>query len=651
MEYEAWSGVSREVLRLGGNGKLTPFLGAALSSFAPTCLPQGDGMIRATLEGVFGTIGYFQSSGEARSEEQEDQQRVVLRHSPEVVLQGLFEGLPGRVRRRSPYDVFAGAHPNQAHTAVALALAQRSVPATFTTNPDPCLERAAGTGDVDVAYDAVGFGEDFGPRLYLLHGAVGREGLSTDEFGQRARSLTNTLHSMGPKLSNSKHARLQDALSAGALLVLGYSGCDPDIWYSLDALLQITPNAKVYWCVRPTSSMSRHLRRLWERHPASVRPFEGDIGVVLGDLANVWGLGMDLGALATDEEMSKEWVRRIAHWADADNLAEEEREIALGWVLTATGEHGAAAKRLEAVAKRTREREAHLAASLFAGYARREMSDHVTARGHLLRAAREANAQLDVCRYAQAANKIGESISAFECVQPWYLRPERLSLHGGARWLHVAIAAFRTVSPEEASLKQMGRSSLGNAIMNLAQLYRRTSKYPGGRRALLRSWEIALLHMAITILTAEGDLRSLPMAQSALAADEPGLNDADRLAEINKQIERAVHWNQDAIQIGAAYFARADIVRASDRWQAEKYYTAALASHRRAGMKAEIARTALELSVVVARDRGRLGKAIRLWAMGLRGVWGTQGSLLWRVYLPLYGAVRCLCALVGGRRR
>lgn len=119
---------------------------------------------------------------------------------------------------------------NALHGILAAALESRKVPAVFTTNQDRCIEDAA-PGSFPVTYDEKGFGLGLRCGLYQFHGATG--GNSPEEIARRKQSLTFTLNAMGPNLTEAKRQVLTEAVAKYTLLFLGYSGYDPDIWYSL----------------------------------------------------------------------------------------------------------------------------------------------------------------------------------------------------------------------------------------------------------------------------------------------------------------------------------------------------------------------------------------------------------------------------------
>lgn len=458
----SWGDVRSEVLQLAAQGGILPFLGSGVSRYSPTSLPMGTGLLECALKGIFPPLD---NQGSPLFDECKWRvlQEGIKSHSVEVILQGLAESLLDRSRL---HDLYAG-----------------------MANQDLCLEEAArqnGTAITPV-FDDYGFSKPLDGCLYQFHGAVGGSP-GSQEKEQRKDSLSFLLNTMGPRLSPTKRAILAAGLRSHSLLVLGYSGCDPDIWFTLDALLGDLAVSKIYWCVYKDPQLNdygnRHLARLANRHRDSVIAFDGDLRHIVSEFCQLWGKGTV--SLAESEEQQAKHKETLQSWVTGRNISLLERKLAYGWVLTAIGEHARAAEELEIlIISSEREndelgRQVHLLASLFAGYARRELSQHRTARKHLNRA-RRLSQRTDPCRHAQALHKLGESLSAFESVQPWYIFPDHPVTHAGSRCLRRAIGIYETLerqAPKDLEAKQIGRAGLGNALLNLGQLYRRTAHYP-----------------------------------------------------------------------------------------------------------------------------------------------------------------------------
>jgi len=608
-QWQTWNSVRPQIESCASSRCLIPFLGAAISHFRPTSLPLGKGLLHAALQGVFPDRMLFESSQEQRSVVEE----AFDSHSAEVILQGLAEGLLDRSRLVSLYNMMAEVPPNSLHHLVAEALVRQKVPAVFTTNQDRCLEDAS--PGIHPIYDEDGFACGLGASLFQFHGATG--GSSPGDVADRKRSLTVTLNSMGPRLPSGKHQVLGDALGRYALLFLGYSGSDPDVWYSLDELFDRLPQTSVFWCVR--AKPSGHLKRLQDRHPDSVVVFTGDIGTILSDLAVAWRLPKPEAVRMPNQEEELIRVRKLRSWAQ--DLPWNERRLAFGWLLVSVGLYRQGAEELETLAAEVSAQPVHMCALLFAGYARRELSDHFIARQHLKRALGESRT-IDRCRYAQAAHKLGESYAAFESVRFWYFWPDHPIVHSGAKWLNMAIKGYEQLAPEERAEKRFRAAGLGNAKMNLAQLYRRTAAYTPRLRPRLAQKASGLSEEHIRILKEdERDLRSLPMARAHFAVADPERSSAEKLAEVDRAIEYSECWNQDDIQIGSAYFAKGYVLGPSTPSESELHYLRALSVFRKAGMKAEIARTELELASVLCRQARRTAAEAQAsweWRLGTR---------------------------------
>lgn len=639
---DKWESVRKPIETLAKSKQILPFLGAAVSYFQPTNLPLGSGLLRAALQGMFPSRNLFVSD----EYEWAPEEVAINRHSPEVILQGLAEGLLDRGKLASLYNAMTGIPPNQLHHVLSTALLSEKVPAIFTTNQDQCIEAAA-AGHLPIIYDKKDFNLGLRQGLFQFHGAIG--GDSPEESAKRKQSLTFTLHAMGPHLTK-EHGVLLEAVSKYTLLFLGYSGSDPDIWYSLSKILQTLPDVRIYWCIR--DKPSRHLLRLQSRNRKSIIIFRGNIIEVLKRLSVVWDIG-DFGAIEEPTtKMQEERLRAIQMWAT--DLSDDERDLAYGWLLVSIGQHTRGAEELEGLLERSRSnRHIHMLAALFAGYAKREMSDHITARKHL-RMALEESEDYDQCRHAQAVHKLGESFSAFESVRFWYFWPTIPQIHPGARLLLQAIEEYKNLPPEELAAKQMGRAGLGTAQMNLGQLYRRTAAYTPYIRAWLANKARETIDESIEILKdKEKDFRALPMAIAAAVADDPAKRLDEKIEAINLAIEYSEEWNQDEIQIGAAYFMKAQLLAKVDPQMSATCYLKALSAFKTAGMKAEIARTEIDLITLAAHTIDKTQGSIE-WKIGLR-MRGVAKILLHlaprEIALALVGTLVVIAAMVRARKK
>lgn len=561
-----WEAVRRPLEALAKSKQVLPFIGAAISYFQPTNLPKGVGLLRSALQGMFPSRRLFCSAEYEWKEYEKEDEKAISKHSPEVILQGLAEGLLDRSKLAAIYNAMTEIPPNPFHHLFAEALLTEKVPAIFTTNQDRCIEDAA-AGRLPVIFDKQDFTLGLRRGLFQFHGAIG--GASPLESARRRQSLTFTLNAMGPHLT-AEHCVFAEAISRYTLLFLGYSGCDPDIWYSLSEILQTASNARVYWCFRGTPS--RHLLRLEDRYPESIVIFQGNVIDVLKYLAGVWGIADPGCIMEPTDEMQEERRGAIREWAT--DFSDDERDLAYGWLLVSVGQHKLAAMALEDLLTRSGANQPiHMLAALFAGYARRELSDHFAARKHLRVALEESDHLNERCRYAQAAHKLGESLSAFESVRFWYGWPNIPRIHAGARWLLTAIKVYQEVPAEKLAAEQLGRAGLGTARMNLGQLYRRTAAYTPYMRSRLAKKAMNVIYDSLKILQEkEKDLRSLPMAIAAAVADDPTIGLPDKIVKIDSAIEYATEWNQDEIQIGSAYFIKGHLLAKKEPQTSEACY-------------------------------------------------------------------------------
>jgi len=234
MTIREWGDVREAVLELARQKQVMPFVGAGISVFAPTAMPAGREMLHSALRGVFREPQRFISMS---SENWRPDERQMELRSPEVVLQGLFEGLPDTAKAYSPYDGLVGAEPNPIHVCLAHGLTNGSIPAVLSTNPDDCIERAAQPGAVTSVYAASEFDSLRSSAVYHMHGICSSP--SDAERVEKLLSLANTLNQMGPRLPGDKRGLLERVAEQHSLLFVGYSGSDPDVWYSLDELLAI----------------------------------------------------------------------------------------------------------------------------------------------------------------------------------------------------------------------------------------------------------------------------------------------------------------------------------------------------------------------------------------------------------------------------
>lgn len=450
-----WNDIKKEVLGLASSHRLLPFLGSTISHFHPTGLPLGAGLLHCALQGAFPERNLFHLPRDLWS----DDERAFAEHSPEVILQGLAEALPDREKLSVLYNKMCGLEPNPFHRLIAGALVNRLVPTVFTTNQDQCIETAASKiSPIEPIYDELGFEKGLQPTLYQFHGAVG--GQTSMEINRRKNSLIFTLHGMGPSLSVNKSSVLAQALAHYPILFLGYSGSDPNLWYALSAILERNPRHSIFWCVH--RGPSSHLARLWSQNPKHIVVFKGDILDILPELGRAWGLP-DCSCVRPEEDLQEQRRENLRSWAEG--LTSEQRGLAYGWLLVSVGRYRSAAIHLDRIAESASDANVQILASLFAGYACRELSDHITARNHLRNAMTKSKSS-DPCRYAQAAHKYGESQSAFESVRFWHLWPTRAWTHGGAKWLNRAIELYQDgarLPLNEMDKKQFSRSGLGTA--------------------------------------------------------------------------------------------------------------------------------------------------------------------------------------------
>jgi len=500
---------------------------------------------------------------------------------------------------------------------------KKKVPAVFTTNQDQCLENTSYA--CNSIFDEEGFSFGFQPAIFHFHGTIG--GKDTLEKYRREQSLIYTLHAMGPHLSPFKHQVLKYALTNYSMIFLGYSGSDPDIWYSLSDILNQGTVTKIYWCIR--NKASSHLLRLKKRYPNSIIMFHGDLVDILKELGKIWKISpIDRIRYPSNEQIEKN-SRILRSWAT--ELSLEERELAYGWLLVSIGNNLDGLAILEELSRNVTDQTLQMLTFLFTGYAAREISNHFLARKYLEKAIKIAEST-DRCRYAQSLHKMGESLSAFESVKFWHLWPHHPITHKGSRLLNKSIKIYKDLNKKELLDKQLGRSGLGNAIMNLGQLYRRASYYlPRKRLRTLSSDKIA---EAIKILKyQEQDLRSLPMAEAAISLEDPSKTLEEKIRALDGSIEYAECWNQDPIQVGSAYFAKGQALSKHNLIESEKCFLKALMSFRDAGMKAEIARTEIEL-------------ALLLFKQASTTISETQGSWEWKLGMRVLGIFRAIFALI-----
>jgi hypothetical protein len=130
----------------------------------------------------------------------------------------------------------------------------------------------------------------------------------------------------------------------------------------------------------------------------------------------------------------------------------------------------------------------------------------------------------------------------------------------------------------------------------------------------------------------EKDFRSLPMAIAAAVADDPAEVLAKKIEEVDLAIEYSKEWNQDAIQIGSAYFMKTQLLAREDLLASETCYLEALSAFRSAGMKAEIARTRIELAALESQLASKITSE-------------TEGSAEWNFGSRMLGVAKILFRL------
>jgi len=593
----------------------------------------------AALRAVFpsGTIYPRELFPDGEDVDWSEEEAAIGRRSAEVVLQGLAEGLESRANLSSLYNQMVEVEFNPLHRLLATALSQGRVPAVFTTNQDRCIEDALVEigNPLSPAYDDSAFAEtQVGTNLYQFHGAIG--GSTQAEIERRKKSLSFTLYSMGPLLPPNKRAVLESALDKFTLLFMGYSGSDPDVWYALYDYLQAHRNTQIYWCYWPKKS--NHLQRLENQFPNQIVTFRGDMVEIHNDLALVWDLpGVGSASdLEPDDELKSSRLDRLNQWMPRP-LSPAESNLVFGWLLVSVGLHKQSIAYLEKACREADSAYDHMMALLFLGYAHREVSEHVDAQRYLSEARDEAET-LDSVRWTQAIHKLGESLSAFESVRAWYFWPYLPQLHTGTYWLTRAIDSYESTTQDLLMEKQLSRAGLGNAYMNLGQVYRRVAAFTPGLRPSLSRVAVNYLREADRILVKEGDMRSLSMVRAAIAADDQDIKHDKKMELLHRSIDIAENWSQDDIQIGSAYFAMAQFLASTgfkreELEESELYYLKALASFRRSEMNAEIVRTELDLA-------GLLNRQAQV-EMDY-----SQSSSEWRLGMRVLGVMKAIRALI-----
>jgi len=397
----------------------------------------------------------------------------------------------------------------------------------------------------------------------------------------------------------------------------------------------------VYWCERSESSVGEHLKRICLLHPDQITIIASDLSEspMLSDLAKAWGLSCPL-QLELSEEQTRKRCESIEAWTSDCHLTGEEQEVAYGWMLVQVGLFAPAARLLVCLSHRAEDEKTIMLATLFAGYAYREMSMHIPAQRYLRRAAKLARECCDEVRALQAEHKLIESRSSFERLSLWHFFPGLGVPWQPASQSEVLIKSYKGLAPDQVAGKELGRAGLGDALMNAGQFYRRVGAYwkevpwlgPALARPLLETSK-KLLKEAEKELYGEGNVRSLAMVTEASAAMEP--DDEKAKLRFRRAIEYAEKWNQDSIQVGSAHFNMAEFLKDQDPAEAEKHLRLALDAYLDANMEAEIARTWCELWLAASRWRSRAAEAKdyrMLWAEAMRR---SQGSRTWKILYPL----------------
>ncbi|MEI6503580.1 MAG: SIR2 family protein, partial [Armatimonadota bacterium] len=534
------------------------------------------------------------------------------------------------------------------HECLARGLANGAIPAVFTTNPDECIERAGAHPVEELAvYRPEGFAGPLGRRVYHLHGICSAPNENDEDLRRnRLASLTNTLNSMGPKLPPAKHSALQDGCETYSLLCLGYSGSDPDVWYSLDEILKTSSVRCVYWCELSEGTVSEHLDRLRRSNPGRIQLFTADLtdSSVLRDLATAWGIG-DPGALKMADRHAVQAVcNEVEKWVTDIHLTAEEQGVAHAWLLVQVGRFARGARLLAHWAFHADDSETRLLATLLCGYAYREMSMHDEAQYFLRKALNLAQDGKHPVRRLQAAHKLAESRGSNERFSLWHTVPEL-----GLPWLPstqlrntadaYALLEERDEWSQTLNLQVVGRAGRGNALMNLGQFYRRVCTYweqlPLIQRPDLRRRSAECLEAAERTLTEEGDMRSLAMVKAALAM-EGNLPSKRKLELLETSIEIAEKWNQDDIQIGSEHFGTGMFLKGSDREKAEQHFVLALDAYLDADMRAELARTYFELWRLSSYNRQRRAEGKHYLRLAMWTMATSQGCAAWKIMYPSF---------------
>ena len=217
--------MSAQALRSAADGRLVAFVGAGVSSIAPTCLPSWWGMnqrvVVALRDRVTGLVGADRARALAEAiTARQEANRFPPEYQAEVIVHRL---------RESYFPVLQSLDsqtPNDVHLAIAALAKARRLTAVVTTNFDRALEAAF--RQLGMEAEVWSNPAQFGPladRLHdagatacpiiKLHGSVEEPSTLVDTLSQRKRGFA-------PDVARS----VRQLLRSAHWLFLGYSGAD-----------------------------------------------------------------------------------------------------------------------------------------------------------------------------------------------------------------------------------------------------------------------------------------------------------------------------------------------------------------------------------------------------------------------------------------
>lgn len=238
-EWISTSDAVTAVVRYARVQRLVVLAGSAVSYAPPTNLPSATAIKNSLLRSLLRNIPLRDAPTRGLT-----QVRQRLADLPfESFMDRLSLVLTDRLIRS--FEYMTERQPNRNHVLLSILLRHCYRQTLLTTNFDTMIEKAVGVADTLIhSADFSRWSERHGrsksrPTVAKLHGCA-----------SRCKTIAATLARVARPLEQSKDTFIQELSRRSLLLIIGYSGSDPDI---MDALTRLRPR-QIVWLTHPKRS-------------------------------------------------------------------------------------------------------------------------------------------------------------------------------------------------------------------------------------------------------------------------------------------------------------------------------------------------------------------------------------------------------------